>query len=276
VPPEVSLFSDYQRAIAKREATVVGEGTIYGHQVVFLQIYKCVLTPFPGHPGSSLGCGHGSVNERIAIDRKTYLPIAAYPYGLNRPIQVLQAELLPRSAADLAKPAVAPPAAHDRSGQFKVAASIRISFRQADTWLGRGPAGLRPRLAGLLLSSALGDRLNPAGSPRRNGLELVYGRSCDGKPRYRGGYVLVQESTRPEPAYNTSPIAIPGDVLFAKAESSYPECAVPPQDRDGFGHPRPDRVWGGVLEVDGLYVSVFSPRRALALLAIRELRGLRP
>jgi hypothetical protein len=277
VPPEVTLFSDYQDAIAQRKATSNGEGTAHGHQVFFLEIYHCALIPFPGHPGSSQGCGDGSFDEKIAIDKHTYLPVAVYAnwHGSlsGEGVQVLKVELLPRHAADLTKPATAA-VALTRFGVPRVVASRQITTQAAAAWLGRPPVGLRPSLAGRSLSVVLGDRLNPARAPQRRGLELLYGSSCQGKPRYDGAYVLIQEAAANEPAYNSQPPLTPtpnsASVLFTRAFSNYPECAAP---KIGFysGNDKAERVWAAVLRTNGLNISIYSPRKSLTIQAIREL-----
>ena len=55
-----------------------------------------------------------------------------------------------------------------------------------------------------------------------------------------------------------------------RAVSSYSACGAP---KLGFysGQDKAERVWGGVLHIHGLYISVFSPRKTLAVKAIRDL-----
>src|SRR5262249_43621960 len=109
IPPEALLFSRYKQALAAGDVQYDGQGTLARRLVVFLLYRRCELTPFPGHPGSSLGCS-GLIDEKIAIDKRSHRPVAVYQSGdaPGEPYRIAKVELLPRDEANLAKPAPRP------------------------------------------------------------------------------------------------------------------------------------------------------------------------
>jgi hypothetical protein len=285
VPPAVMLFSRYKEALAAGEVRQAGAGTLDGRPVIFLWFYRCELIPFPGRPGSSLGCG-GVVNQTIALDKSSYRPVAVYPRGTSgEPYRIAKLELVSRADANLAKPAprAARPALVNaradcgRYGCPEVAArrSTTTSRAGAASWLGRAPFGLRPSLAGRELGAVRADLLGPAGMPDRHGLQLVYGPSCDGRPMYGRDYVLVQQARTPEVLYQTgSPLVAswgPDGLPLFRTSNLYETCAAP--NLNLFtGSDRPERaLWLTTFRRDGMYVSVSSPRRELAIRAALEL-----
>jgi hypothetical protein len=280
VPPEAALFSRYRQALANHEASFNGTGTVQGRPVFFLWIYRCVLEPFPGHPGSSLGCTGGSDSRTIAIDAKTYKPLAVYSgTDTSRPgLPIDEVALVPRAHADLGRPQRTPypPSLTPGPGGCSCAsvgtrAAMTIDPKAARAWLGHPPVGLHPELLGHPLSVARADTLNARGSATRHGVEFVFGSSCKGMPKYGGDYVLVQEAPTPEFFYGTQSVSraaarIPLDVTSSRFE----ECEAP---KIGFyaAQDRSERIWTTTFRKGGLYIAVSSPGKAAAVAATRQL-----
>jgi hypothetical protein len=272
VPPVATLFSRYKQALASARAELKGDGVVDGHDVFFLWIYHCALIPFPGHPGSSLGCGNGTVDETAAVDKNTYLPVAVYggeDTSADNAELLRSVELVSRARADLSKPAriAYPPATISGPAACPCAEiGVRSSRRIAP------PSSAPPSLAGLALVAAHGDLLSPAGLPRRTGVELVYGSSCSGRPKYGSRYVVVQEAPTPELAYGTQSVGLAprGQVPLVRRTNEYPECAAP---KHGFysGTDRHERVWTAEIRHGGAYVAIMSPVRLLTIAATRAL-----
>jgi len=285
VPPEAALFSRYRQALASHEASYGGSGTLDGHPVLYLWIYHCVLAPFPGHPGSSLGCTEGTVDETIAIDKKTLDPVAVYPgtdTARGPGFRIESVSLIPRSEADLGMPARTPfpPAMTPGPGgcpcaTVDVRTSKTLAPDSASAWLARPAAGLRGRLDGLPLEAVRGDSLNPAGLPVRHGVELIYGSSCKAMPRYGGDYVLVQESRTPEFFYGTQ--ATPASTHAIPLESTYSHFAECNAEKIGFyaSQDRSERIWTTAFRKNGLYVSVSSRSRQRTIAATRQILSAR-
>ena len=280
VPPEARLFSRYKQALQERQLELNGTGRIDDHTVLFLWYYHCDLIPFPGHPGSSLGCGAGTQSETIAIDSETYRPIAVFD-GTDTSgagLRIRSVELVSRTAANLSKPkrtpyppALTPGPANCPCADLAARATRKIEPSAAQAWLGRQPVGPSTSLAGLPFMAAHADLLNPAGTRTRRGLQLLYGSSCNGLPRYGGTYILVSEAATPEMFYDTAQLGLPrSTVPLLKGYSHYAECDAP---TIGFysGQPREERIWVTVLHTHGLYVSISSTREQLAVIATQRL-----
>ena len=287
VPPEATLFSHYKQALTQRQAQNDGTGTAWGHPVFFLLIDNCVLIPYPGHPGSSLGCGGASVKEVIAIDQKTYQPVSVYPNTENTSgngFRIDSVTLVARSQADLSKPARTPfPPALSPSqdncpcAQVGTGSSRTIQAKVTGRWLGRPAVGLAVSLASRRFSIARADVLNPPGTPTRHGVELIYGATCSGMPKYGGDYVLVQEAPTPETFYGTetsvySAVQAANTVPLVRTYSGFAECDAA---KIGYyaGQDRAEQIWVATLHTHGLYVSVSSRSEALTVAATRQLLG---
>jgi hypothetical protein len=164
-----------------------------------------------------------------------------------------------------------------RYGCPEVAARRSSVTRRANaaTWLGRAPLGLQDSLVGRTLSVVRTDLLSPAGMPDRHGLQLIYGPSCDGRPRYGRGYIVIQQAQTPEVLYETeSPLLAswgPAQVPLFRTSNRYKTCAAP--NLNMFtGSDRYERaLWLVAFRRDGLYISVSSPKKQLAIQAAREL-----
>ena len=286
VPPEATLFSHYKQALTQRQAQYDGTGTIAGHSVVFLLIDRCVLIPYPGHPGSSLGCGGGSVREVIAIDKSTYQPISVYPNTENTSGNGfrISVTLITRSQADLSRPrrtpfppALTPGPANCPCASVSTRSSHTIQASVAGRWLGRPVVGLAVSLASRRFSIARADVLNPPGTPTRHGVELVYGATCSGMPKYGGDYVLVQESPPPEVFYGTGTSLYsarqPANTApLVQSYSDFTECDAA---KIGYysGQDRAEEIWVATLHTNGLYISVSSRSEARTVAATRQLLG---
>ena len=149
-----ALWTGYQNALADKTAKLIGEGSIYGHRVYWLQF------PLPDH---------GRPGSQVAVDRDSYRPVAFRHYGGGEgrfiPERVLLARTEPFSDADFQRRT-------RRRGAVRTSSSGSIPgnpVRLVKPWLTAGPS-----IQGVRLSS-VGPLTVTAEQRTSRGVELTYG-----------------------------------------------------------------------------------------------------
>jgi hypothetical protein len=244
LPPTVdasltAFARGYQNALESGEAQPLGEGSIDGQRVEWLE--------FRGADGSS---------QRVALDRGTLRPLRVETSRPNQQGSVARydialIETVPSSKADFSLP----PRRTPQQSIGKIADEQSIDLARAADVLGQAPLWLGPQTNGLHLSRIEAQRLVTGYGPgadlpssSTHGIELVYG-NISGGPHIR-----LREATRCELAY------------------AWP-CSMP-APREGYL--RIDNLpgSGGALVRDGLYVRIVSSLGEKSI--INAARALRP
>jgi hypothetical protein len=236
----------YREALAEDAARVVGEGTVTGRPVYWLEFTLRTPAPIGGVATDNV--------ERVAIDRTTYEPLLLRRLvdgQVASEAEVLMYENVARSAANFARPDTA---AYAHGGD--VESKKPVTLAQAQTILGRpllipgaGIDGVRlDRVTHYVLSSNY--RIDGHNETRLgDAVALKYGDN-----------LTVTEMTKPEAALGFNGATIPGGK------------PIPP---DGFADVLP--FLGGLqafARIDGLYVAVRSEDAQIAPLvsALRQLQ----
>lgn len=244
-PGLAAFVQGYRQALAEGGAREVGEGEVAGRKATWLE--------FPS----------GSGSERVAIDRKTSLPVllrSVGPHGEPSTFtwRVLAIETVERRATDFRPPRQLPPAPY--RGDVRESRSVPIGQAglagEPAFWLGNTFAGLR--LASVErqeLTRGYVAQLRRA-TERGQGIELVYGDLQR--------FVRVQQARAPEPAYRFpggrstwggNPIPAQGFLAVVEAQD------VASDEQDCFGQ----------LRRGGTYVTIWSSDSGLCLAVARAL-----
>jgi hypothetical protein len=246
-PALAAFVSGYRQALAAGAARTVGEATVDGHRVTWLELRA------------------GGGTERVAIDSETSEPVlirAVGPDGAPSPYvwRVRTIETRGRRAGDFAPPA--PAAAAPFRGDVRASRAVssdqaRSSLAWPAVWLGESFQGLR--LESIELQELTRGYAPEAGREptRGQGLELRYG---DG-----GRYLQLEQAPAPEPAY-----------AYAGARSTFSGNPIPGDgEMELVELPSADlarRSCVGQLRRQGVYLTIWASSRLLCLEAARRLR----
>lgn len=193
----------------------------------------------------------GSDRYRVAVDEKTYEPVAFEPDGRDSRWRVVTLNSLSSQAGLFAprqRPAHPVAGTIKSSGRIDLAAAAKFAWA---SWAGRRIGEYRLRAIRLqLLARRTSDGRRQSGS----GLELTYG----GAAR-----VVVRVAPVPEPAYK-----------FAEGRLTFDFHAIPKAGSVALTTPAVGEEWFGQLRFRGAYVSIAAPTRASLLAAARALRPL--
>lgn len=244
-PAFAALWTGYRNALADRTAKVVGEGSVYGHRVYWLQF------PLPdnGGPGS-----------QVAVDQESYRPVAFRQYagGEGRFIheRVLLARTEPFSDSDFRRRTVRP-SPHNGSGVStssggSSSAAPGHGLRLKKPWVSPGPSVHGVSLSGVApLTVTTNTRTS-------HGVELSYGvQRIQGSERW----IRIDELKRPpDPSEWRGIPAGFVKIMYAGEDHS---AGVPTKE-----------IWSGNVVVNGIYVTIETDLGRDAVLAVA--RALKP
>jgi hypothetical protein len=246
-PALAAFVSGYRRALAAGAARTVGEATVDGRRVTWLELRA------------------GGGTERVAIDAETSEPVrirAVGPDGSASPYvwRVRAIETRARRAGDFTPPApaAAPPFRGDVQESRAVSSDqARIGLAWPAVWLGESFQGLRLESIALQQLTRGYPPASRRPPTRGHGLELRYG---DGRR-----YLQIEQAPAPEPAY-----------AFAAARSTFSGNPIPGDgEMELVELPRADlRGTGcvGQLRRESVYLTIWASSRPLCLEAARRLR----
>jgi len=152
-PSYAALWSGYREALASGNATITGEGTLFGHRVYWLQ-FKSRVAP----------------DNEVAVDRSTYEPVAFRTNASGRHIdtRVLFFRMEPFRSSDFERrTSAANPLTGESHGSGVQVAPV--PSKPAKPWLTAGPS-----IAGLE-RTAVHQTQTTSDSGTSKGFELVYG-----------------------------------------------------------------------------------------------------
>jgi hypothetical protein len=232
VDPGLSGFlTGYQQALEDGTARQVGEGTVDGRPVVWLEMHL----PVPRPPGADRT--PDPIEQRVAVDRETHRPVLVRSLDGQASYRVLRIETVATEDANFAEPEQAPAESLPTGGS--VVSETEIGLDDAQTVLGTQAFWAGERVHGLPLTKVTHDVLSThyaRGSgvdpSRTEGLTLEYG---SGERS-----VTINEATEPAVAYR-----------WPSWDTLWP---VPPA-----GTARVGPFGWAFLVRDGVYVSIMSP-----------------
>jgi hypothetical protein len=229
-PSYTALWSGFRKALASGKAKIAGKGTLYGHSVYWLQF--------------------GSPDRLVAVDRRTYEPVAFRSIsesGRHTDTRVLLFRMEPFSSSAFQRRTSLPnPLAGAAHGSGVQVSPARPS-KPARPWLTAGSA-----IAGVKLS-AVHQTQTTSGGKTSNGFELAYGPE--------GGFrrsLTIAEARRLDDTSEWKGIPN-GSMRLSVGEGS-----------DGNGPPY--TLWTGYLVRNGVYVTIETAvSRAAVIEAARSL-----
>lgn len=179
IDPGLSGFlNGYQGALADGTAQRVGEGTIDGHHVIWLEMHLALPRP-PGADRTP-----DPIEQKVAIDSETYRPIVVRRLRGGGSYHVVEIGTVSREAADFSKPT--PVSEENQISGGSLVSSTEIGLDAARSVLGRPGLWAGQSIAGLQLTKIAHDtlRIHYARSsglaPREtDGLTLEYGSGSD-------------------------------------------------------------------------------------------------
>ena len=269
IDPGFEIATYYRDALASGKATLIGEGTIEGQAVYWLQLA-------PHQSQVPLGDSSGEspaldmISARVAVDRRTYRPVRVQTIINGRaegdPIDVVRLETIPRSAADLRPPAPQPHVMGISAGSTPVtpAAAVGALARPA-LWAGSAVGG-RP-LSGIDLQSLKLAVVGRDGVKREEdgrALQLLYG--ADEANRPEGITIVEAVASERAAAWAWQPSPIPAGVIQLERATIFGPNA------DGTAQSvRIGTSWTGKLEQAGLRIRIQASTREAVLAAARAL-----
>ncbi len=145
--PALAGFVDgYRKALADGTAHKIGEGTIRGQHVYWLELRLPNVYQAPREPPPDL-------RERVAVASDTYRPLLVRPITngvAGRDYDVLDIGTVSRADADFSKPRLVPPGQHPTSTSVRV--TDELDLAQASQLLGTRALWVGPELNGLKLA----------------------------------------------------------------------------------------------------------------------------
>jgi hypothetical protein len=263
--PALSGFvSGYRDALANGTATREGSGVVEGRAVEWLRFVEQ-----PQADGNS----PEPVVERVAVDTHTLKPVLVDMLVGGKKVgetRIVSIETLAPQAVAYSKPSQASPApvtASVSSQQTVMPAGAAAALGGTLVWAGASIDGLPLNqttvdqiVSGYGVSSGLPDA-------HSTGVELVYGGPADWNAATE--YVTVKESTQPQMLYGLAgpqrqpPVA--GSMLVSSSEVM---TAVPGTTQ---AMPTGKTLWYGILEQDGMYLSLEATNESLLLDSARAL-----
>jgi len=243
------FLTRYRSALQSGTATVVGEGTLDGTPVTWLQIAAESLPDVADHRDHLWA-------QEVAVARDSGIPVFLRETRDGEPgpdtgAAVLSFETLPAGAVDLA-PRLESPATAISTGTEGT-----ISARAANALLGGRAVSLGDEFAALSLALiqqtrvAVGyDQVTGRWQHETRGARFFYGTTRDGIPDYNAPYLSLGETTELFPGVEFGPrgyVPPPGTVLL-----------------------QTDRR--GILRLHGVYITIESSAKETVLAAARALR----
>lgn len=191
-----NVIDDYRRVLAAGEARVIGDGTVNGTAVYWLEFRD----------------GHGRNNqERVAVDKATFKPLLVQAKS-GRKYDIETIETVSRGVANFTPPHLLPASERPSRGEVVKtdtvpAGDVAARFSSSALWLGNSFDGkplVRADVENLRTSYP-----DPGLSPTlRNGLALYYSNGSERHP-LEGHYLLLQQAPQPEMAYRWGGISAP-------------------------------------------------------------------
>ena len=232
VDPALAGFVDgYRQALASGAARRIGEGTVHGRHVYWLELRLPDPDTTPGHPAVDL-------RERVAVDSDTFRPLVIIPItngAAGSPYDVLEIGTVPRADADFSRPQLIPP--QDRPSSTNVRVTGQLDLAGASEVLGTRALWAGPELDGLKLAAI-----------QRQEVTTGYGRDSGVPPRVTPVVALIYGHVERRHA-TTGSVEI--------RESTVPVAVwwldtapVPP------GFLRINRIGWGELRVGNVYVQI--------------------
>lgn len=243
-PALAGFVTGYREALASGTATRDGAGVVAGREVEWLRF----AVPATGNQGAAR-------IERVAVDADTSLPVRVETLADGKLVDgatISVAETLDRASVSFARPRVVPPGQEPVVN--RVVGQSEVSLDEARAALGGrlvGGASLAgiPRRAVTLKTVAVGYGEDSGREPRRvPSVELSYGAAPG------DGGVVVTEALEPLMLYR-----------FGLYRQEVPDGSLS-VIRFGGGYL-------GRMQVEGLYVSIEAPGKALLIDAARTLAG---
>jgi hypothetical protein len=239
-PALAGFVGGYRDALANGTAQRDGSGTVEGRPVEWLRF-----------------AGAGLV-ERVAVDTQTLKPVLVERLVDGQPLgetRIATIETVDPGTVDFSRPQPAPadPAAAEVTGQettTPAAAAAAVDGRLL--WAGEAVDGLP--LATTTVQQITTGFGADSGIPYRHsqGVQLTYGGAA-------ADTVVLKESTQPELLYG---FAAPGRTAPAEGEMLVSTVTALPSGAS---------TWSGLLQHDGVYVTVQATSRTLLLDAARGL-----
>jgi hypothetical protein len=220
VDPALSGFlNGYQDALANGTARKVGEGSIDGRPVIWLEMRLAQPRP-PGADRTP-----DPIEQRVAIDSASYRPLLVRPLHGGVSYKVVEIGSVSRGSADFSKPRPVKVPARQQVSSGTVVWSTEISLSAARSVLGRPGLWTGQNIAGLQLTTVTHDVLrigytrSTGLDPRQmDGLSLKYGSGSD--------TLEIEETTEPSFAYGWSrgafyPVPPEGSVRIGPLDSGW-------------------------------------------------------
>jgi hypothetical protein len=195
VDPALEGFLDgYRAALASGAARQVGEGTVDGQHVYWLELRIPDRYRAEGEPPADL-------RERVAVASDSYRPLLVRPFTNGEAgddYEVLEIGTMSTSDADFSEPKLVPPAGRPTSADVRVTGELELA--EAAEVLGAQPLWAGPELDGLKLAAVQRQEVT-TGYGRDSGvppqvtpvIALVYGGVIRRHPT--AGSVVIMEST---------------------------------------------------------------------------------
>jgi hypothetical protein len=195
IDPGLSGFlNGYQGALANGTARRVGEGTIDGRPVIWLEMRLAQPRP-PGADRTP-----DPIEQRVAIDSESYRPLLVRALNGQTSYKVVEIGSVSRTAADFSKPTPVSVRPRQQISSGSVISSTEIDLDAARAVLGRPGLWAGERVAGLQLTTVT-HRVLRTGYARSTGLDP---RETDGLSlEYRRGSEIlrIDETTGPSFAF---------------------------------------------------------------------------
>jgi hypothetical protein len=208
VDPALLGFVDgYRRALASGTARKIGEGTVHGKHVYWLELRLPDPDTNPGDPRVDF-------RERVAVAADTYRPLLIRPVTDGVPgldYEVLEIGTLARADADFSEPKLIPLGGRPSSSGVRVTAELNLAG--ASEVLGTRALSAGPEVDGLKLAAVQRQEVT-TGYGRDSGVPplvtqvvaLIYGSVERHHPTT--GSLVIRESTVPVAAwwFDTKPV----------------------------------------------------------------------
>lgn len=255
VDPALLGFVDgYRRALASGTARRIGEGTVHGKRVYWLELRLPDPDTNPADPRIDF-------RERVAVAADTYRPLVIRPLmdgvpGLD--YEVLEIGTVARADANFSEPKLIPP--EERPSSASAHTTGELDFAGASELLGTRALWAGPELHGLKLTAI-----------QRQEVTIGYGRDSGVSPRVTPVVTLIYggvERTHPTTgSIEITESTVPAAVRWLEPK---PVPPVPP------GFLRVNRMGWGELRIGDVYVQIkrspFSPvDDGMLLAAARQL-----
>ena len=176
-PGLTGFLNGYQDALANGTARRVGEGTVDGRAVIWLEMRLAQPRP-PGADRTP-----DPIEQRVAIDKESYRPLLVRPLRRGPSYRVAEIGSVSRASADFSKPTPVSVSPRQQISSGKVVSSTEIGLDAARAVLGRPGLWAGRRIAGLELTSVT-HRVLRTGYARSTGLDP---RETDGLSLEYGG-----------------------------------------------------------------------------------------